>query len=136
MIVNHDIKLEQFIDDSKSLIICKDDQKSWRLDSINSRIYFIKNNEFNIKFIDKIFELWNILEINNKFPYEQRAMQIIYDCNLLNIKENILIHDENAFNSYYPHTKYKDWDFILNIMINDINVKEIEFDKFYSKIKI
>jgi len=135
MIMNHDIKIEQFITD-KNLIICSDNSNSWKTDTLNAWTFILKNSIYSEQFLNKLFEIWDKECLLDKFPAEQWVIVYIYQNNLLNIKDNITVYPETTFNSSNPaHLLYKEGQFILHMMSTDNNIRSEYFKKHYEDLK-
>lgn len=136
MIMNHDIKIEQFITD-KDLMICSDNSNSWKKDTVNTWSYILKNSKYSRNIIDKLYEVWDDIWLINNFPAEQWALVHMYQNNILDLKNNITVYPEITFNSSNPaHLLYKEWQYILHMMMTDNNIRTEYFKKHYENLKI
>ncbi len=97
LIMNHTIKLENFIDDNVDFIGCND------CHAYNAGVFFFKNNEFNKDFFSKV---WNINQndhrLDGRFNMtqgEQKAMAAIMN-DQPNKEQHFKMVSQKQFNCY------------------------------------
>lgn len=115
MIMNHQIKFEDFIDDNYDLIISQD------VNGFNAGVIFIKNTEWSLQFINRLWTQGYSCFSSHSSPDQTALASLLYNepknkWKVLSQKlVNCYLYENYPWLPYYEQGQYNKGDFILHL---------------------